>query len=520
MNKKTVRDLINSKESFRIERTTSVNDQDKFCRAICAFSNDLPRSGKPGFLLIGVTDDGKLNGLKVTDELLKYFAGLRTDGNILPIPTMSVDYVSFEKGDVIVVKVLPSTEPPVRYKGRCHIRIGPRQDVATQAEEAILSEKRLSALKSFDMSPCQEATLDDLDLTAFTRLYLPKAIAEDVLESEQRTIKDQLASLRLYDKQADCPTNAAVLLFGKNTKYFFPGAYIQHVVFDGFDNAADILNQNEFSGSLVSMLPRLEAFVETSVIQKRPSPVSVLQEKILVNYPQWAIRELLMNAVMHRDYRGNTPTKFYQYSNRLEIVNPGGLYGNARPENFPDVNDYRNPVIAEALRVLGYVNKFNRGIARVQKELVENGNGKAIFTIDKVTVFSVNVTNAKVGNVNNDNSDNPDVRIDVKDLVFPEKSLKVLALCENDALSKKEMLLLLGVTYQTHNVRNIINPLIVSGCLRPIDDDKSKSRNIHYKTTVRGQEYLKSQASMLPTDHSSMDNLDNDSEPLLFPEFD
>ena len=62
------------------------------------------------------------------------------------------------------------------------------------------------------------------------------------------------------------------------------------------------------------------------------------------------------------------------------------LYGNARPENFPDVNDYRNPVIAEALRVMGYVNKFNRGIARVQKELVENGNGRAAFTVDKVTV--------------------------------------------------------------------------------------------------------------------------------------
>lgn len=367
MDKKTVRELINSKETFRIERTTSTTDQDKFCRAICAFSNDLPRSGKPGYLLIGVLDDGNLSGLRVTDEMLKYFAGLRTDGNILPIPTMTVDHVSFENGDVIVVKVLPSTEPPVRYKGRCHIRIGPRKDIATLTEENILSEKRLSSLKSFDMSPCREASLTDLDIAAFSRIYLPKAIAEDVLESERRDIKDQLSSLRLYDKQADCPTNAAVLLFGKNTKYFFPGAYIQHVLFDGLDNAADILNQNEFSGSLVSMLPRLEAFVETSVIQKRPSPVSMLQEKILVNYPQWAIRELLMNAVMHRDYRSNTPTKFYQYKDRLEIVNPGGLYGNARPENFPDVNDYRNPVIAEALRVMGYVNKFNRGIARVQK---------------------------------------------------------------------------------------------------------------------------------------------------------
>ena len=121
-----------------------------------------------------------------------------------------------------------------------------------------------------------------------------------------------------------------------------------------------------------------------------------------------------MNAIMHRDYRSNTPTQFYQYKNRLEIVNPGGLYGNARPEDFPDVNDYRTPVIAEALRVMGYVNKFNRGIARVQKELVENGNGKAAFTVDKVTVFSVNVTNAKAENV----SVGIDTSLDAKELVF------------------------------------------------------------------------------------------------------
>ena len=514
MNKKTVRELINSKETFRVERTTSTTDQDKFCRAICAFSNDLPRSGKPGYLLIGVSDDGNLSGLQVTDELLKYFAGLRTDGNILPIPAMTVDHVSFEKGDVIVVKVLPSTEPPVRYKGRCHIRIGPRKDIATLAEENILSEKRLSSLKSFDMSPCREASLSDLDLAAFSRIYLPKAIADDVLESERRDIKSQLSSLRLYDKQADCPTNAAVLLFGKNTKYFFPGAYIQHVLFDGLDNAADILNQNEFSGSLVSMLPRLEAFVETSVIQKRPSPVSMLQEKILVNYPQWAIRELLMNAVMHRDYRSNTPTKFYQYKNRLEIVNPGGLYGNARPENFPDVNDYRNPVIAEALRVMGYVNKFNRGIARVQKELVENGNGKAAFTVDKVTVFSVNVTNAKAENV----SVGIDTSLDAKELVFSDKSLKVLVLCSFGSHTKKEIFHMIGVTNQTANVRSIINPLIQAGCLAPIEDDKSKLRNVRFGATMRGLEYLRNLQSKTQTEAPANDLVDNP-EPLLFPEF-
>jgi ATP-dependent DNA helicase RecG len=101
-----------------------------------------------------------------------------------------------------------------------------------------------------------------------------------------------------------------------------------------------------------------------------------------------------MNAVMYRDYESNTPTRFYEFENRLEIMNPGGLYGNANPENFPTVNSYRNPVIAEAMKVLGYVNRFSRGIVRVQEELLENGNSKATFDFSKRTVFEVIVTNS------------------------------------------------------------------------------------------------------------------------------
>ena len=71
-----------------------------------------------------------------------------------------------------------------------------------------------------------------------------------------------------------------------------------------------------------------------------------------------------MNFISSNSYQYEN-YKTQNYKNRQEIVNPGSLYGNARPENFPDVNEYRNSVIAEALRVMGYVNKFNRGIIRV-----------------------------------------------------------------------------------------------------------------------------------------------------------
>ena len=484
MDRVTLDSIVGSLETFRIEKTRSTTDTDKFCEAICAFSNDMPNSKQPGYLIIGINEDGTPTGIKATDKLLKELAGLRTDGNILPIPAMTVEHFPTDKGDIIVITVQPSLDPPVRYRGRCYIRIGPRKDIATREEEVFLSERRLYSNRTFDMQPCREAVLEDINIDLFSNYYLPKAIAPDVLGDDKRGVTEQMSSLRLYDRVYGCPTNAAILLFGNNPQFFFPGAYIQHVQFSGDSNADDIVNQNVFSGNLCTMLPKLDAFVETAVIQKRPSPVSVLQEEIITNYPQWAIRELLMNAVMHRDYRGNTPTKFYQYSDRLEIINPGGLYGNARPENFPRVNDYRNPVIAEALKVLGFVNKFNRGIDRVQRELQNNGNESAKFAVNDITVFSVNVPAPdRVNDIVKRYKSFEFGRLD-----FSEKALEILRKSSEGWFSQSQLLDQIGVTNQTNNVKNHLRPLIKEGLI--VKSDTRTNRQFFYTISDKGIAYL------------------------------
>ena len=94
------------------------------------------------------------------------------------------------------------------------------------------------------------------------------------------------------------------------------------------------------------------------------------------------MRELLLNAVMHRDYQSNGPIRYYWYRDRVEIQSPGGLYGEVRPDNFPHRNDYRNPTVAEAMKVLGFVNKYGRGVLRAQAELRTNGNPEAEYHFD------------------------------------------------------------------------------------------------------------------------------------------
>lgn len=93
---------------------------------------------------------------------------------------------------------------------------------------------------------------------------------------------------------------------------------------------------------------------------------------------------------MHRDYASTSPIRFYWFSDRIEIQNPGGLYGTVTRETLSRRNSYRNPVIAEALKAMSYVNKFGYGIQRAEALLLENGNPPAEFEIDD-KVFAVTI---------------------------------------------------------------------------------------------------------------------------------
>ena len=381
--------LLRDLEKDNVERTISTTNTDKFGQAICAFANDLADNNSPGYLIIGAKDDGAIYPINVTDELLKNIAAIRTDGNIQPQPSMSVQKVALPEGDIIVVEVHPSQFPPVKYKGRIWVRIGPRKGVANEDDERRLYEKRAAHITTFDAMPCIGATLDDLDIALFKQQYLPKAIPEEILHDDKRDVRLQLQSLGFFDVRHNSPTYAGILFFGIDVLRYLPGAYIQYVRFGGKDRAAEVKSEYKFAGNLCKVLSQLDTFVDTSITNRRPVPVSALREKIIIDYPHWATRELLMNAVCHRTYESNGPIQFYQYDDRIEIMNPGGLYGKVNAENFPMVNDYRNPVLAEAMKVLGFVNRFSRGVMRVKDELRENGNGEPKFSLDLGTAFMV-----------------------------------------------------------------------------------------------------------------------------------
>jgi len=367
--------LLAEMESDRVERKASLSDRDRLRQAICAFANDLPDHRKAGVVFLGVNDDGTCANLPITDELLRTLSDMRSDGNILPFPMMTVQRKILNGCEMAVVEVQPSYTPPVRYNGRVWIRVGPRRATATADEERRLSEKRRSGDLPFDQRAVQNATTDDLDLDLFRQVYLPSAVAADVLARNDRPPGPQLASLRFVTAEG-IPNTAAVLVFGKDPLVWFPGAYIQFARFEGQEVTDAIRHQKEINGPMPSLLRQLDEVLDANVSlasDVRAGPTEIKR----ADYPILALQQLTRNAVLHRTYEAtNAPARIYWFSDRIEIHSPGGLYGRVNAGNFgqPDVTDYRNPLLAEAMKVLGYVQRFGMGIPLARKELDKNGS--------------------------------------------------------------------------------------------------------------------------------------------------
>ncbi len=379
--------LFQNLESDRVERKRSVSDRSGIRRSICAFANDLPGHGKPGVIFIGVNDDGNCANMTIKDEDNRLLAQMRSDGNIQPLPSFSVQQECITGCTVLVITVKPSSQPPVRYEGHVWVRIGSTNQHASLEEEKRLAERRRAYDLPFDLRPVTESSIGDLNLSYFKDEYLPQAIAAEILEKNARPLEHQLHALRFTTQ--GFPNYGALIGFGKDPLRWAPGARIQFLRIEGTQLTDPINDQKRLDGPLYQILAELDDLLRIN-IAVRTDVKSAAKEIRKPDYPVAALQQLSRNALMHRSYDGtNAPVKIYWFSDRIEISNPGGLYGQVNKENFgTGATDYRNPLIAEFMGTLGYVQKFGLGIPLARDELEKNGNPAPEFTFESGHVLA------------------------------------------------------------------------------------------------------------------------------------
>lgn len=381
--------LLTDLESDRVERKESASDGAKLRETVCALANDMPGHALPGVIFIGVKDDGTCANLKIDDALLLNLSQMRSDGNILPLPGLTVQKRMLRGCELAVVVVEPSLFPPVRYRGRIWIRVGPGRAVASEDDERQLNERRRAHNLPWDLQPMEPANLDDLDLVRFEQTYLPAAVATDVLAQNHRTIEQQLQSLRFISVEKSTPTVAGLIATGKSPSDFVPGAYLQFLRIDGTAFADPIIDQKSCRGPLSELVSDVDEILMAHV-RVATDITSSSVEAQTPDYPIAALQQLVRNAIMHRDYEtSNAPTRMTWFNDRIEIQNPGGPFGQVTVQNFgqPGITDYRNPNIAESMKILGFVQRFGVGIQIARRLIAENGNPVPEFMVQSNNVM-------------------------------------------------------------------------------------------------------------------------------------
>ncbi len=271
---------------------------------------------------------------------------------ILPFP----EKVDFDGGAVVVVRVPPGLPHVYALEGRYLVRDG----VVTSP----LSAPRLRRLLlergevSFESERPAGATLDDLDMER-VQAYLA-AVAAPGGDPWQGLLSRGCVA---RSGGGLVPTAAGILLFGRDPQRFFPQADLTAARFAG-RTVTDAFVRQVIRGTLPEQLQAVEVFLHSQL--KEVVRLEGMQASRRLEYPLEAVRELVVNAVAHRDYsiRGDG-IRLFLFSDRLEVQSPGGLPGPVTVDNIAEARFSRNPVIVQVLADLGYIERLGYGIDRV-----------------------------------------------------------------------------------------------------------------------------------------------------------
>ena len=342
--------------------------KDEYLDWICGFANS-----QGGRLFIGIDDKGHIHGLGNRDKLLKDIPNqIRQAMGIVP----EVNLHSNNRGHEYLEIVVAPYPVPLSVKGKYFIRSGAtNQLLSGPALDRFMQQKIGLRLESL---PILSLRMDDLD-DRMIDTFLKKAIAKGRIapEAQSDSKLDMIKRLRLIN--SDHLTNAAALLFGKESSYFFTGAYIK---IGFFVSDAEIIYQDEIGGPL---LQQIDQALDTIYLKYLKAKITYqgIQRIESYPYPLEALREAILNAIIHKDYSSGVPIQISVYDDMLYIGNVGQLPAEWSLEVLlgKHVSVPFNPTIARIFYLIGYVESWGRGVEKILTACKNDGIPEPEYTI-------------------------------------------------------------------------------------------------------------------------------------------
>jgi Predicted transcriptional regulator containing an HTH domain and an uncharacterized domain shared with the mammalian protein Schlafen len=345
--------IVGSGESEIVEYKASLAEWRDVVETISAFSN---RSG--GRLLIGVTDDCNVIGVDIGRNTIERLAN-QIKQNTDPVIYSSIRVEEIDGKQVIVVDAIEGKQKPVLAFGRAFIRVG------NTNQKLGYEEIRNLALKTskvyWDERVCEDAGLEDVDEEKVEWFLKTRFTKRKVAIPSQMRFEEvlmNLGSAKRTDKEVK-PTNAGILLFCRYPQRFIP-LRILCARFRGVELSRTTIDSLDCSGTLVEIMGQTEEFIRRNMrLFGFRTPFSFRRIDKL-EYPIEALREAVLNALVHRDYEALSDIRVFIFDDRIEITNPGNFPHGTTPEN--PLHIPRNPILCQLMRDTGYIEKYGTGI--------------------------------------------------------------------------------------------------------------------------------------------------------------
>lgn len=471
---------IKSESQFLEIKAAHLGCPTKLYDTLSGFSNQ----DEGGIILFGVDEinDFKEVGVYDAQDLQKHVVEQcnQMEPAIRPLFTI------FSKNGLVFVTAeipgLDMTQRPCFYSGKgrmkgSYIRVGDADEPMTEYE--VYSYEAFRKKYQDDIRVCERASIDALDSTLLDE-YLYKL-------KNGRPNLAQLDSNRIYELMSitknGTPTLASIMLFGAYPQAFYPQLCITAVAVPGTETGVvgsegeRFIDNQRIEGTLPQMLDRAVNFVLKNMKHKTIVDEKTAQRIDRWDYPPVAIREAVLNALIHRDYSIHTeamPIQIILYSDRLEIQNPGGLYGKLRIDQLGKVQpDTRNPVITVAMEILEKTENRYSGIPTIYRELKEAGLPEPEF-IDQRGHFQVCLRKLKEASA----------ATAIESGETENQTAALLEFCRTPR-TRQEIADYLKITTVSHAIKHHINPLVEKGLiLLTIPDKPRSSKQKYYSADV------------------------------------
>ncbi|MFH1127515.1 MAG: RNA-binding domain-containing protein [archaeon] len=364
MNEKLL-ELIMWGESETLEFKPSLSDLNRIVEVACSFANK-----RGGTLLIGVSDKmgtkaaERILGIQAGKDTIEKITNKITDNTDFPLyPTITVEKA--EDKNIIRIDVKKSNKRPHTAFHRPFTRVGNTTKLMDKAEyeELLLKRKK----DDYDIRPIEEAYYGDISEKALDEYrkkyeFLNK---KRIYASNEELLK----TLHCVDKNLK-PTLAGILLFGKDPQKFLIKSYITIVRYPDTKVTDRHIDSKDLYGNLFEQVDGADAYIREHLQVVSKIPKLGLKREDMPVYPYFAVRELIVNAVAHRDYSlYGSRILISMFKDRIEFFSPGSFPDGVTPENIVSAQFSRNPVIARVFHDVEYIEEYGNGIDRLLEEV-------------------------------------------------------------------------------------------------------------------------------------------------------